>query len=103
MIQPRIWMFVPLFLVLLQADTRVSAPREIAVPSGNMAGEPHLSTAPDGSVILSWLERKAPESDTYALKFARLTNGRWSAPRKVMERDDLFVNWADFPSVVAGK
>ena len=38
----------------------------------------------------------------HALRFARLTPGatQWSATQTVVERNDLFVNWADFPSVL---
>lgn len=75
---------------------------EIDSPAGPSSAEPFLSTAPDNSVLLSWLERKAPESKTYALKLARREGGKWSTPQTITERDDLFVNWADFPSVVAG-
>jgi hypothetical protein len=68
-------------------------------PAGPGAAEPNLFTAHDGRVVLSWLE--PVEGRTYALRFSiRGNDGAWSAPREVMRRDDLFVNWADFPSVV---
>jgi hypothetical protein len=74
--------------------------RELRSPAAPASGEPSLSTAADGSVLLSWLERKAPESDTYSLKLARARAGTWSPGQIVAERDDFFVNWADFPGVV---
>jgi hypothetical protein len=70
-----------------------------ASPADSGAAEPNLSTTPDGRVLLSWL---APAADsTTALRFSvREAKGTWSAPREVIRRNDLFVNWADFPSVV---
>jgi hypothetical protein len=64
------------------------------------AAEPFLSRTPDGRVLLSWLQRM-PDSTT-SLRLAILsTDGRWSEAREITRRSDLFVNWADFPSVVA--
>jgi hypothetical protein len=70
----------------------------IASPTGAGAAEPHLYATED-DVILSWLEPVA-ESKRFALRFARYRSGEWSPARTIVERDDLFVNWADFPSVV---
>jgi hypothetical protein len=68
-------------------------------PAGPGSAEPNLFTASDGSVMMSWLE---PVGDgAHALRVAvRGDVGNWSSVREVMRRKDLFVNWADFPSVV---
>ena len=71
---------------------------ELPSPAGAGAAEPFLHATRDG-VLLSWLEPVAG-SDRTALRFARYVAGRWSAPRTIVERNDLFVNWADFPSIV---
>lgn len=71
---------------------------EIASPAGAGAAEAFLSASKDG-LLLSWLEPVA-HSDRTALRFARFDGERWSAPRTIVERNDLFVNWADFPSIV---
>lgn len=71
-----------------------------ASPTGPGAAEPNLATTADGRALLSWLE-PGPDT-THALRIARLgEDGAWSAPREVLRRRDLFVNWADFPSVIA--
>ena len=70
----------------------------IPSPAGANAAEPFLSATRDG-VLLSWLEPVAG-SDRMALRFARYRGGRWSAPRTIVERNDVFVNWADFPSII---
>jgi hypothetical protein len=67
-------------------------------PTGIGAAEPFLSATRDG-VILSWLEPVA-DSDRIALRMARFRNDQWSATRTVIERNDLFANWADFPSIL---
>ena len=67
-------------------------------PSAPGAGEPFLSAAAHG-ICLSWLEPVA-NSDRVALRYARLGAKGWSAPQTIVERNDLFVNWADFPSIV---
>lgn len=68
-------------------------------PTGPGAAEPNLFTASDGRVVMSWLERV--DSSTYAMRIAvRAADGVWGQTREVLRRSDLFVNWADFPSVV---
>lgn len=72
--------------------------RELASPASSPSGEPNLTTDADGGVYLSWLEKTG--DSTYALKFSRLEGDTWTAPRVIAERNDFFVNWADFPSLV---
>lgn len=70
----------------------------IEPPAATGSAEPHLTSLRDGGVAMSWLE---PVRDKkHALKLAMYRKGQWSAPRVIAERDDFFVNWADFPSIV---
>ncbi len=85
-------------VVPTEAAGAVAAIEEIGSPAGVNAAEPFLSATRDG-VLLSWLEPVA-KTDRMALRFARYRGDRWSEPRTIVERDDLFVNWADFPSIV---
>jgi hypothetical protein len=80
------------------AKRPVAQVTEVASPAPNGAAEPFLFATSD-AVLLSWLEPVAG-SDRFAFRFARYRQGTWSAPRTIVERDDLVVNWADFPSVV---
>jgi len=61
---------------------------------------PNLAVSADGGVILSWLEQGEP--DAHSLRYSKLgsLDDKWSPPMTVVTRDDLFVNWADFPSLV---
>ena len=67
-------------------------------PAGPGAAEPFLSAARDG-ILLSWLEPVA-NSDRVALRYARLSAKGWSGAGTIVDRNDLVVNWADFPSIV---
>lgn len=66
-------------------------------PVDGPAGEPNLFAAEDGTLYLSWIQYVNDTTD--ALMYAKFQGGRWSAPRRVAEGTDWFVNWADFPSL----
>ena len=85
-------------LLLTATLARGQTVTEIAVPSATGAAQPFLF-ATKNALLLSWLE-PVPNSKRMALRFARFEAGKWSGPRTVAERDDFFVNWADFPSIV---
>jgi hypothetical protein len=57
---------------------------------------PHLALGGDVPV-LSWLE---PTPRGHALRVAVRGDTGWTAVGTAVENDSLFVNWADFPSVV---
>jgi len=46
---------------------------------------------------MSWLQA---DGESVALRYSHYKDGRWSAAATVIEDDNMFVNWADFPSVV---
>jgi len=48
---------------------------------------------------LSWVEYLNDTTD--ALVFSKLENEKWSTPKTIATGSDWFVNWADFPSLVA--
>src|SRR5215208_1625329 len=68
-------------------------------PAGSRSGEPFLASDASGAVHMTWIERTG--DSTHAIRYARLDGNTWSAPTTVIERRDLFVNWADYPSVIA--
>ena len=67
-------------------------------PAHEYSGMPNLHAAGD-SLYLSWLEHGGQRPA--ALRFAVLRGGSWGPVRTIVEADDLLVNWADFPSLVA--
>jgi hypothetical protein len=70
-------------------------------PATGDSREPELTATPDGRVILSWVENIGAKR--YALRAAILERGGWSEALTVSEGENWFVNWADFPSVIALK
>ena len=75
---------------------------EFLRPAGS--AQPNLTVTADGRVVLTWLEPLPggpAGSRRRALKVAVRTAGQWSEPRTIVESDSFFVNWADFPSLVA--
>ncbi len=69
-------------------------------PSSEASAQPDLVAAPDGSHLLSWVDKQADGS--HALRFARLPAKAkaWDAPRTIASGRDWFVNWADTPHVI---
>lgn len=72
------------------------AVRRVESPAGPASAQPFLTASRRG-VILSWFENVQGQT---VLKFAPRTADGWSAPRKITSGEDLFLNWADVPSVV---
>ena len=69
-------------------------------PAGPNSAEPFLSATAKETLVLSWLQREA-DSVTVTLRLATLDSaGTWGQPSEVIQAKDLFVNWAEFPSVV---
>ena len=81
------------------ATPAASAAPEIEFSRAAGSGEPFLTRTADGAAVLTWLERVAERR--HALRFSVRSGGRWSEPRTIVESDSFFVNWADFPSLVA--
>lgn len=85
----------------------------IAIPLASSAAtgsaEPDLFSGHDGHVYMSWLEPSGEDGveaastrrGHFALRFAVLDGETWSAPRTIAEGENFFVNWADFPSIIA--
>ncbi len=72
---------------------------EIETPTATGAEAPSLAIMPDGRVLMSWIETDGPVHA--AVRTAILDGSDWSQPITVVEGDDLFINYADFPSVAA--
>ena len=74
--------------------------REIPLAT-QQGGEPNIFVSKGGEVYLSWVEYLNDTTD--ALVFSTLENEKWTAPQTIATGSDWFVNWADFPSLVAYK
>lgn len=68
-------------------------------PVGPRSGEPFLHVDARDRVHMTWLEKSGDSA--FAVRYARLDGETWSPPTTIVERRDLFVNWADFPAIIA--
>lgn len=78
-------------------DPAVAGLAPLPSPAGMHSSEPNLAVDTRGRVHMTWHEQVS--GSAYALRYAILDGGAWTAPRTVVTRDDFFKNWADFPSV----
>lgn len=70
----------------------------LSPPVGTNAREPSLSRFEDGRIVLSWTEETG---DAPSVRMAVLDRDTWSPAHTIYSSEKIFVNWADFPSVVA--
>jgi hypothetical protein len=82
-------------------DFRFGDVVEISSPAAPGSTVPNLSGGPVGRAYMSWVELRA--DSTHALRFSALADRKWSSPRtiSISEKGGWFVNWADFPSLLA--
>jgi hypothetical protein len=94
-----------LLLALAAAPAMAVQPVRLDPPAvpGSMA----VSLARSGdSVIASWLEppasstKPSDQGAIWTLRFSRLEKGAWMAPATITSGTDIFVNWADTPSLL---
>lgn len=86
-----------LFLLAGCSETPVPfEPQLVNVPAGVPATGPRTSGDETTGLVLSWMEQ---DDDGASLHYARLEDGIWSDASVVVDGVDMFVNWADMPSV----
>lgn len=69
-------------------------------PGGETSRLPYLTSDSSGTVYLSWVE-PAAEDGRHRLLYSTLDRGQWSPPKEIASSSKWFVNWADYPSIVA--
>lgn len=94
-----------LLLIISMPDARSQGNRYPSVviekldsPAKIGSAEPNLYRGADGRIYLTWIEQKGDKG--HALLFAVRNGSGWSEPKTIVEGENLFVNWADFPSMV---
>jgi hypothetical protein len=70
----------------------------ITQPPVGLGGEEPSLVATDNGLVLSWQE---PYEGDIILKMSVHDGASWSPAKAVAKGDDWFVNWADFPAIVA--
>ena len=76
---------------------KFAEPEPLTLPSGPAGEGPRLSLGLDGQLALSWMER-GEQGGT--LRYTSFQDDEWQAAADVVTDPDMFVNWADVPSVV---
>lgn len=95
-----LWTFAVFLLAGCGAEP-VEAPPQTPLPVGVGSAMPHLIPSGDGA-LLSWLEPVDPtdREGAWRVAYARYDGSAWSEAATVTEREGMFINWADFPSVI---
>lgn len=93
-----LWVLIAFFLASCTERETPSAPyfEELPSPAAPGSGMPDFAVTPSGTVFLSWLE--SGREKTHALRLARLPD---TTTMTIAEGDSWFVNWADFPTIMA--
>jgi len=79
-------------------DSDDGAGDSLKIHAGESPSGPRLSTGAAGTVVLSWME---PDVSGTTLWYSQLIEDGWQPSRTVVSGVDMFVNWADLPSVTA--
>jgi len=71
-------------------------------PAGSNAIAPNLVET-DGGAWMTWIEPVNKEKNIIALKCAKFESGEWGQAHTVVQGNNFFANWADFPEMGVAK
>ena len=98
MSRPFFILFVLNVLATATVTTAAADVRLLDTPAADESGSYALNAGPDGTVMLSWVDRSSEGG--HALRFAELEGEDWGDATTVASGDGWFVNWIDHPAVV---
>lgn len=75
-----------------------SALTKIDSPTSDNSYFPRLYTDDTNTVFMSWYDES---ENLHTLKYASYQNKAWSEPSIIASDSSWFINWADFPSIIA--
>ena len=67
-------------------------------PTASNSVYPHLYSTGD-QLYMSWITKN--DGKTHSLNYASYSKDEWSTPKTIAADSTWFVNWADFPSIIA--
>lgn len=73
----------------------------ISTPAGDWTAQPNLTRSGE-RLYLSWISQEEDRPAEFRFAVGRLVDSRpvWSDPATIAASESMFVNWADFPSVL---
>lgn len=86
------------FLLIISSCNKNKTVQQIENPALDNSTLPRLFTDNTGTVFMSWVEQ---EGDLATLKYSKFKDEKWTKPEIISESKEWFVNWADFPSIIA--
>lgn len=69
------------------------------LPAAPGSAQPDLVAAPDGRILLSWLNVQTGRRPAFQMA-ERFADGHWEGPRTIAVGNAMFVNWADTPHLM---
>lgn len=87
-----------IILLVFSYCTKPLELQSIENPASENSSLSRLFTDNTGKVFMSWVEEKEKVAFLYYSEFD--VKG-WSEPKVISQSEDWFVNWADYPSVIA--
>lgn len=90
--------FFTAFGITVLAAAVAGKVRLLDTPAADKSSSYALSAGPDGTIVLSWVERLGEGG--YALRFAKLDEDEWGDAMTIATGKDWFVNWIDHPAVM---
>ena len=88
-------LFLTVVVLFAGCDNKGSS---VTDPPVGLGAEEGALTITDNGLVLSWLE---PNEGDILLKMSVHSGVRWSPAKTIAKGEDWFVNWADFPAIVA--
>lgn len=103
----RIFAIVAAFLIiggcqtgkLQENEVTQPKPASLSSPAGLQSGEPNFFISNEDKLYLSWIEAVGDSANK--LCYSVWEDEKWSEAVTIVEGSNWFVNWADFPSLVA--
>lgn len=97
----RITLILSISIILLWFGCSTDATlkiKEIKSPAEPNSSLPRLFTDNTGTIFMSWVEEK---QNLALLKYSTYKNNTWTEPETITQDSTWFLNWADFPSIIA--
>ncbi|MDZ7659098.1 hypothetical protein [Fodinibius sp.] len=87
-----------LAVIVVGCNSTPESSTEFSNPAAENSVYPYLYSTGD-QLYMSWITNN--DNQTHSLNYASYSNNNWSSTKTVTTDSTWFVNWADFPSIIA--